>query len=151
MHVKGNRFVKRWAVGTGFVLLCAAPGLAGAQSPPPAPPQTPRMMATPPPRPNKIPGPLDDFADLKLTADQKAKIHQIDEDGKSRVAAVVKEDRLSPEQKGAMIQGIQHKERGEAYKLLTPDQRTEVRKRILARREAAQKEQEKKKQSLFGQ
>jgi Spy/CpxP family protein refolding chaperone len=148
--MKGNRLVKRWAVGAGFFLLCAAPGLTVAQNPPPAPPQ-PQGMSSAPPRPNKIPGPLDDFSGLKLTADQKAKIHQIDEDGKSRVAEVIKEPRLSQEQKGAMIQGIQHMERGQAYKLLTTEQRTEVRKRVLARREAAQKEQEKKKQSLFGQ
>jgi Spy/CpxP family protein refolding chaperone len=144
--MKGNRFVKRWAIGAGFLLFCVAPGLTVAQSPSPAPPQ-PLGMSSAPPRPSKIPGPLDDFTGLKLTADQRAKIHQIDEDGKSRVAEVIKEARLSSERKGAMIEGIQHMERAQAYKLLTAEQQTEVRKRVLARRGAAQKEQEKKRQS----
>ena len=104
-------------------------------------------MASPPVRPGKIPGPLDDFAGLKLTGEQRATIQRISEDGKSRIATVVKDDKLSPEQKGAMIQGIQHMERGQVYKLLTPEQQMAVRKRVLARREVAKKEQEEKRQA----
>ncbi len=90
---------------------------------------------------------MDDFAGLKYTDDQQAKIRQIRHDFKARMDAVIKDKKLSPEQKGAMLQGYHHMERGEVYKVLTPEQQTEVRKRVLTRREAAQKEQEKGKQS----
>src|SRR5437016_13967855 len=41
-----------------------------------------------------------------------------------------------------MLQGFQRMERGEVYKVLTREQQAEVRKRILARRAAAQKAQQ---------
>ncbi len=88
---------------------------------------------------------MGDLAGLQFTDDQKAKIHQIHQDIKSRMDAVLKDDKLSPEQKGAMIQGYRHMERGQVYKVLTPEQQTEVRKKVLARRTAPQK---KEKQSL---
>jgi Spy/CpxP family protein refolding chaperone len=87
---------------------------------------------------------MDDFGGLNYTDDQKARIAKIHEDMKERMDKVIKDDKLSPEQKGAMLQGFQHMERGEVYKVLTPDQREEVRKRILARHADAKKEQEKK-------
>ena len=55
---------------------------------------------------------------------------------------VVKDEKLSPDQKEAMLQGYRRLERGQVFKLLTPEQQREVRKRISARRAA---EQEKKK------
>ncbi len=90
---------------------------------------------------------MDDFAGVNYTNEQQAKIRQIHQDIKARMDAVVKDKKLSPEQKGAMLQGYQHMERGEIYKMLTTEQRTEVRKRVLARRQAAEKVEEKNKQS----
>jgi Spy/CpxP family protein refolding chaperone len=89
---------------------------------------------------------MDDFAGLNFTDDQKARINKIHEDFKARMDAVIKDEKLSADQKGAMLQGFQHMQRGEVYKVLTPDQQTEVRKRILARRTEAKKEQDKTKQ-----
>jgi Spy/CpxP family protein refolding chaperone len=140
-----NRFAKRVAAAAGFLLLCAVPGLTSAQSLPPAPVQTPGKTSRPV-RPKKDVGPMDDFAGLNYTEEQKAKIGQIYQDMKSRMDAVLKDDKLSPEQKGAMLQGFQHMERGEVYNVLTPEQQIEVRKKVFARRTAAQKEQEKKQQ-----
>jgi hypothetical protein len=90
-------------------------------------------------------GPMDDFAGLNFTDDQKERINKIHEDFKARLDAVIKDDKLNPDQKGAMLQGFQRMERGEVYKVLTREQQAEVRKRILARRAAAQKEQQERK------
>ena len=85
---------------------------------------------------------MDDFAGLNFTDDQKERINKIHEDFKARLDAVIKDDKLNTDQKGAMLQGFQRMERGEVYKVLTREQQAEVRKRILARRAAAQKEQQ---------
>jgi hypothetical protein len=87
---------------------------------------------------------MDEFAGLKLTPDQQARISQIHEDMKSRRDRVLKADSLSPDQKAAMLQGLQHMERGQVYQVLDSEQRIEVRKRALARRSAAKKEQDKR-------
>ena len=140
--MKKNRFARRLVAGAGLFFLCAVPVLTLAQSAPPAPVQTP-LNTTRPIR-TKKPGPMDDFAGLNYTDDQKARINQIHEDFKARMDKVVQDDKLSPEQKGAMLQGFQHMERGEVYKVLTREQQIEVRKRILARHTEAQKEQQEK-------
>lgn len=140
--MKINRFAKQLGAGAGLFFLCAIPVLTREQSaPPPAPVQTPPRI-TRPTRMTKQPGPMDDFAGLDFTDDQKARINKIQEDFKARLDTVIKDDKLSPEQKGAMLQGFQHMERGEVYKVLTREQQLEVRKRILARRAEAQKQQE---------
>lgn len=118
-----------------------------AQETTPAAAPTPHK-ALPPIRANKALGPGDDFAGLHYTDDQKAQIRKIREDFKARMDAVAKSDKLSPEQKGAMLQGYAHMERGEVYKVLSPDQQMEVRKRTLARRAEARKLGEEKQQPL---
>ena len=82
---------------------------------------------------------------MQYTEDQKAKISKIHEDIKSRVDAVIKDNKLSPDQKGAFLQGFERMERSEVYKVLTPEQQREVSKRMHALRQEEQKEQEKKK------
>jgi Spy/CpxP family protein refolding chaperone len=137
-----NQFAKKLTAGAGFALLCTAVGVAPAQGPPAQVQQT-----TLPARAKILAEPMDDFAGLKFTDDQQAKIHKIREDFQNRLDVVLKDDKLSPEQKGAMLQGFKHMERSEIYKALTAEQQVEVRKRILARREAARQEQEKEKQA----
>ena len=137
-----NRFAKGVAVAAGFLFLCAAPGLTRAQSSPPRPVQTPRK-ASPAARPKSDTGPTDDFAGLKYTDDQKAKIDQIHQNMKSRMDGVVKDERLNADQKAAMLQGLQRMERGEVYKVLTTEQQATVRKAMLARRAAEQAEKQK--------
>jgi Spy/CpxP family protein refolding chaperone len=140
-----NRLARKLAVGAGFALLCTVAGVALAQGPPGPPAQVQQMTA--PARAKKLAEPMDDFAGLKFTDDQQAKIHKIREDFQNRLDVVLKDEKLSPEQKGAMLQGFKHMERGEIYKVLTAEQQVEVRKRILARREVARQEQEKEKQA----
>jgi Spy/CpxP family protein refolding chaperone len=140
-----NQFAKKLTAGAGFALLCTAVGVAPAQGPPGPPAQV--QQTTLPARAKILAEPMDDFAGLKFTDDQQAKIHKIREDFQNRLDVVLKDDKLSPEQKGAMLQGFKHMERSEIYKALTAEQQVEVRKRILARREAARQEQEKEKQA----
>jgi Spy/CpxP family protein refolding chaperone len=137
-----NRFAKRLAVAAGFFFLCAAPGLTRAQSSPPRPAQTPRR-ASPAARPTSDTGPVDDFAGLKYTDDQQAKIDQIHQNIKLRMDAVVKDGKLNSDQKAAMLQGLQRMERSEVYKALTSEQQATVRKAMLARRTADQAERQK--------
>ena len=101
-------------------------------------------MAGPATGPRKDTRPTDDFAGLTFTDEQKAKIHQIKQDMKSRMDDVAKDEKLTPEQKEAMLEGLQLMESRRLLKLLTPDQQVEVRRRVLARR-AAQREEGKKK------
>lgn len=146
VRMNKNRFVKRVAVAAGVIFLCATPGLTRAQSSPTGSLQTP-PMASPVARPKKETRPRDDFAGLKFSEDQKAKINQIHQDMKSRMDAVVKDEKLSAEQKGAMLEGFRRMEYRQVFMELTPEQQIEVRKSVLARRAAEKEEQEKKKQS----
>ena len=98
-----------------------APGLNRAQSTPPSPVQAPRT-APPVVRPRKVAPPADEFAGLKFTVEQKAKIDEIHQSMKALMDTVVKDEKLSPEQKGAMLDGYRRMERGQVFKVLTPDQ-----------------------------
>jgi hypothetical protein len=140
--MKEIRFAKLWAMAAGLTLLSAVPELSGAQSVPPAPAQRPPTSL--PPRSPGLGDSTDIFAGLKYTDDQRAKIHEIHRDFKAKRDAVIKDKGLTPEQKRAMLQGYQHMERGEVYKILSTEQRTEVRKRVLAGRESVKQEQEKR-------
>ena len=136
-----NRFAKRVAVAVGFLFLFALPGLTRAQSSPPSPLPTPRKTL-PAARPKTDTPPVDPFAGLQYTAEQQARIDQIHKDMKSRMDVVVKNETLSPEQKGAMLDGYQRMERAQVYKVLTSEQQLEVRKKILAERAAEQQRQQ---------
>lgn len=141
-----NRFAKRVAVVAGFFFLCASPALTRAQSSPLSPAPAPRRTS-PVARPKKEVRPMDDFAGLQLTDEQKADIDQIHKDMKARMDAVVKDEKLGPEQKDAMLSGYRRMEYSEVFKALTPEQQMEVRSKVLARREAEKQEQQKKQPS----
>jgi Spy/CpxP family protein refolding chaperone len=133
-------FVKTVVAAGGLLFLCVAPQLAlGQSSQPGAGPPAPMKSALAPrgksaARPDLLEG-------LTLTDDQKAKIDQIREDTKSRLAAVANDKKLSPEAADAMLRGYQRFENGKILEVLTPEQRQEVRKRIGASRTAAGKRQ----------
>ena len=141
-----NRFAKRMAAAAGFFFLCAAPWLTRAQSSPPIPAPTPRQTSrqtSPAVRPKRVPSKADDFAGLNLTDDQKAQIDKIHQSMKTRTDAVIKDEKLTPEQRDATLAGYQRMERGQVYKVLTTQQRKEVLRRIRARHAAEQAEQSK--------
>jgi Spy/CpxP family protein refolding chaperone len=140
-----NAFVKRVAVGAGFLLLCGAPRLSLGQASPATPtqasPATPAGLARPravPARRGKAISPTEYLAGLTLSDDQKAKINQIREETKTHLAAVAKDDKMGPEVKEAMLGGYQRIENGKIFEVLTPDQKKEVRKRLADLRASAQ-------------
>lgn len=130
-----NRIAKRVVVAFGFLFLCAAP--ASAQSNPPSAAPT-QLGASPTARPKKDTPPIDYFAGLTLTDDQKAKIAEIRQNSKSRIDALAKDEKLSPEQKDAFFTGYRRMENSEIFNVLTPEQQAEVRKRMRAQRAAEQ-------------
>ena len=84
------------------------------------------------------------FAGLKYTDDQKVEIDKIHRDAETRKAAVSKDEKLTQDQKDAMLLGYTHLEYSSIFKTLTPEQRRQVRDKIRARKAAdqpAQKEQ----------
>lgn len=142
--MKMNRLAGMATAVAGFFILYAAPGLTRAQDPQAAAVQPPRMVS-PATRPLRDPGGADDFAGLKFTDDQKARIDEIHRRMVTRKGVVIKSEKLDAEQKDAMIAGLGRMERGEIAKLLTPEQQREVLKKVRAGQAGAQEE---KKQSL---
>jgi len=142
MRTNKNRFAKRVAVAAGFFFLCAAPGLPRAQTTPPTPAPIPRKTL-PTVRPKKDTRPTDDFAGLQYTDEQKGRIDQIHEEMKSRMDITAKDEKLTAEQRDAMLAGYQRMERSQIFKVLTTQQRKEVLRRIRARHLVEQEQQKK--------
>ena len=132
--MKRMRFVKQLAAAAGLLLVSAIPDRTCGQALPPAGGIPPKTM--PAARPKKAPDPMDDFAGLSFNEEQKAKIQQIRQDIKSRMDVVKKDDKLTADQKEAMLFGFQRMERSQVFEVLTPEQQSEVRKRIQARHKA---------------
>jgi Spy/CpxP family protein refolding chaperone len=139
-----NRFARRLAIAAGFFFLCAAPEPARGQGNMPGSVPTPPKGA-PVARPQGTPSAVDDFAGLEYTDEQKAKINQIHQDMKSRMDLVGKDEKLTADQRNAMLQGYGRMERGQVFKVLTPEQQKEVLKKVRARR--VEQQQEKKQHS----
>lgn len=70
--------------------------------------------------------------------EQKAKIDEIHRNMKLRRDAVVNDQKLDAEQRGSMLAGLRRMENGQIFKLLTPEQQTEVRERVRAQRAGEQ-------------
>jgi Spy/CpxP family protein refolding chaperone len=144
MYMNKGRFAKPVAVAAGLFFLATVPALTRGRSSPTPPAQIPQTTS-PPPRATKAQYPTDIFAGLQYTEDQKAKIEKIRQDMNSRRDAVIKDSKLSPDQKDAFFQGFERMERREIYEVLTPEQKTEVGKRMAAQRQEARKELKEKK------
>lgn len=131
------------AVAAGFLVYAyVAPGTALAQSPSPASGPPPTIAAPPAAQPRQAPHQVtDDFAGLNYTDEQQAKIDDIRRNMKARMDVVAKDSKLNPEQKQAMLEGLQRMEVAEIFKVLTPEQQKEVRQRATARRAAQQQRQ----------
>jgi len=137
-----SRFVKRLGIVAGLVFLCTAPGLSGVERSQPRAVQHP-PKPSPTVRPKRDTPAVDDFAGLKFTQEQQAKIDKIHQDIKSRMDLVQKDEKLRPEQKSGMLEGYRRIERAQIFDVLTPEQRTEVRQRVRARHAAEQEENKK--------
>jgi hypothetical protein len=70
---------------------------------------------------------------LMLTDDQKAQIGQIHQEMKNRMDLVAKDTNETIDQKEAMIDGLKRMRLREVLLVLTPEQRSELRKKLPAR------------------
>jgi Spy/CpxP family protein refolding chaperone len=133
-------FVTTVVAAGGFLFLCAAPQLTlGQPNQPSAAPPAPTKSAVAPR--GKSAGPPALLEGLNLADDQKAKIDQIREETKSRLAALANDKKLSPEAADAFLRGYQRMENAKILEVLTPEQQQEVRKRIATWRAGAGKTQ----------
>ena len=133
-------FVKTVVAAGGFLFLCAAPQLALGQSSQPGAVRPAPMKSGPAPT-AKSAAPPDLLEGLTLADDQKAKIDQIREETKSRLAGVANDKELSPEAADAMRLGYRRLENGRILEVLTLEQQQQVRKRINAWRATQGKSQ----------
>jgi Spy/CpxP family protein refolding chaperone len=88
--------------------------------------------------------PTDVFAGLSFTDEQRAEIDKIRQETESNRSVIRKDDKLTPDQKDAMLLGYTRLENGRIFKVLTPEQQKEVRQKVLARRAADQAAQQKR-------
>lgn len=133
-----TRFFKSLAIQAGFALLLASPNVVRAQSAPtPAPESAPAPV--PPPMVHQDPAAqakalADDFAGFTYTDDQKEQIEKIRQGIGTRKEVVLKDAKLTADQKDAMIVGYTRMEFGSIYRVLSPEQQRQVRQRLRARR-----------------
>jgi Spy/CpxP family protein refolding chaperone len=136
------RFANTLTIAAGLMLLLAAPAPARPASVFDGAMQAPIPASSGSlPKNDSLP---DYFAGLNYTDDQKAEIAQIRHNLATRRGAVAKDDRLTQDQKDAMILGYTHLENGEIFKVLTPEQRRQVRQRLQARGATDQAAQKKR-------
>jgi hypothetical protein len=132
-----TRFAIAASLGLAFILL---PGLSRPlcgqiSHSQPAQTRTPAYSAASTPADSST---SNDFAGLSYSEEQKAEIARIHSETESHKAVVVKDDKLTPDQKSAMLVGYTRMEYGSIYKVLSPEQRRKVRQRMIARRAAEQ-------------
>jgi Spy/CpxP family protein refolding chaperone len=137
-----KRFAKSLAVSAGFLFLFAVPRLARSYSTPSGEVQTP-TPAMPGSSGDSSSSPAEYFQGLDYTPEQNAQIDKIHRDAQTRKAAVAKDEKLSQDQKDAMIAGYTRLEYGSIFKVLTPEQQRQVREKIRARKAADQAAQKK--------
>jgi len=124
-----------------FMLFCS-PALVRADSARPGAVQA-RAALSPSAQQAKAPLPTDDFAGLSFSDGQKAEIDKIRRETESKKSIIAQDDKLTPDQKDAMLLGYTRLENGQIFKVLTPEQQKEVRQKVLARRAANQSVQQK--------
>lgn len=73
---------------------------------------------------------------LTLTDDQKAQIGHIHRDMQNRMELVVKDDKETIDQKEAMIEGLKRMRLHQILLVLTPEQRSELKKKLSAQQPA---------------
>jgi Spy/CpxP family protein refolding chaperone len=134
-----NSFTKQIAVAAGFVALTFAPGISRAQSgsQTPAQDQSQAAPAASAQREGRMHGAMQG---LNLTDDQKTAMKKIHESTKAQLDAVNKDESLTADQKEAKIHQLRHGARMQMVKLLTPEQRQQMKANVRALR-ASRREQ----------
>lgn len=143
--MKRNSITNQIAVAAGLLALSMAPGIIRAQdsAQPPAQEQSQTVPTTRAAREGRMHGAMQG---LNLTDDQKTAIRKIRESTKSQVEAIKQNESLTADQKEAKIHQVRRGERMETVKLLTPEQREQMRANMRTRR-AARREQQRQPQT----
>ncbi len=136
-----NSITKQIAVAAGFLALTFAPGISRAQSSsqPPAQDQNQAAPATPAEHEGRMHGAMQG---LNLTDEQKTAMKKIHESTKAQLEAVNKDESLTADQKAAKIHQLRHGARMQMVKLLTPEQRQQMRANVRAMRTARREKQQ---------
>lgn len=140
-----NRITKQIVVAAGILALSLGAGISRAQETqqPPAQAQAPDKTQTAPPTPAEQPkGRHRLMAGLNLTDDQKAAIKKIHASTKEQIDGVNKDESLTADQKQAKIRQLRHSARLQFVKLLTPEQRQQMRANARALRAARQEQKQ---------
>jgi Spy/CpxP family protein refolding chaperone len=136
-----NSITKQIAVVAGLLALTLAPGISRAQSgsQPPAEDQSQAAPAAPAQQEGRIHGAM---KGLNLTDDQKAAMKKIHETTKAQLDAVNKDESLTAEQKDAKTHQLRHGARMQMVKLLTPEQRQQMKANVRALRASRREQQQ---------
>lgn len=136
-----NNITKQISVAAGFLALSFTPGISRAQSSsqPPAQDQSQAAPAAPAQHEGRMPGAM---KGLNLTDDQKAGMKKIHESTKAQLDAVNKDESLTADQKEAKIHQLRHGARLQMVKLLTPEQRQQMRANVRALRASRRENQQ---------
>jgi Spy/CpxP family protein refolding chaperone len=136
-----NNVTKQIAVAAGFLALTFAPGISRAQSSSQATAQDQSQAApaAPAQREGRMHGAM---KGLNLTDDQKAAMKNIHESTKAQLDAVNKDESLSADQKTAKIHELRHGARLQMVKLLTPEQREQMKANVRALRASRREKQQ---------
>lgn len=136
-----NSLTKQIAVAAGFLALTFAPGISRAQSSSQPPAQDQSQAA--PPAPAQHEGRMHGaMQGLNLTDGQRAAMKKIHESAKAQLDTVNKDESLTADQKAAKIHQLRHGARMQMVKLLTPEQRQQMRANVRALRAARREKQQ---------
>jgi Spy/CpxP family protein refolding chaperone len=132
---------KQLAIAAGFLALTFAPGISRAQSSsqPPAQDQSQAAPAAPAQQEGRRHGVMQG---LNLTDDQKAAMKTIHESTKAKLDAVKKDESLTADQKEAKVHQLRRGARMQMVKLLTPEQRQQMRANVRALRASRREQQQ---------
>jgi Spy/CpxP family protein refolding chaperone len=135
-----NSITKQIAVAAGFLALTFAPGISRAQSGSQPPAQESQAApAAPAQHEGRMHGAMQG---LNLTDDQKEAMKKIHESTKAQLDAVNKDESLTADQKEAKIHQLRHGARMQMVKLLTPEQRQQMKANVRALRASRREKQQ---------
>jgi Spy/CpxP family protein refolding chaperone len=137
-----KNITKQLAIATGLLALTFAPAITQAQSNAQQQSQEQGQSQAAPATPQQQSKRQSVMQGLNLTDDQKTQFKKIHETTKSQVETVKNDSSLSFDQKTAKIRELRHTARMQMVKLLTPDQRAQMKANIRELRAARHEKQQ---------
>jgi Spy/CpxP family protein refolding chaperone len=135
-----KKLTKQLAIAAGFLALTFSPAITRAQDN--AQQQSQGQSQAAPAQPQHEGRRNSVMQNLNLTDDQKAQFKKIHDTTKSQAEAVKNDSSLSFDQKTAKIRELRHSARMQMVKLLTPDQRAQMKANIRELRAARHEKQQ---------